>query len=302
MDEESVLEALDAARAYSGVPLDVLAAPGESVPEHPMLGVVDEGFEQVEQRALLREVIARTAGGRARDPAAAVRRQQDPDRDRRDRRRLADAGVAAGGPRPQTAAGEPRRPGTDGRAAPPPQLTAARQAGRLAVERGAGRRGEQQVEHDERGEQDRAAVAGPVGLEGEAVGHRDGQQLQHHDRGAGGRPQSQQPARPEGQQRRRRGPRGPRRTARDRGRWRCRRSSWRPGHRPRPSSATASRQTSTLAAASGRGTGSCWPLASPSPYPHCPFRPSVSAACATCLRRLVRGQAVPCATCVSWRW
>lgn len=59
VDEEVVLEALDAARAYSGVPLDVLAAPGETVPEHPMLGVVDEGFEQVEQRALLREVIAK---------------------------------------------------------------------------------------------------------------------------------------------------------------------------------------------------------------------------------------------------
>jgi RNA polymerase sigma-B factor len=59
IDEEAVLEALDAARAYSGVPLDVLAAPGETVPEHPMLGVVDEGYEQVEQRALLREVIAK---------------------------------------------------------------------------------------------------------------------------------------------------------------------------------------------------------------------------------------------------
>jgi RNA polymerase sigma-B factor len=59
VDEEIVLEALDAARAYSGVPLDVLAAPGETVPEHPMLGVLDEGFEQVEQRALLREVIAK---------------------------------------------------------------------------------------------------------------------------------------------------------------------------------------------------------------------------------------------------
>jgi len=59
VDEEAVLEALDAARAYSGVPLDVLAAPGESVPEHPMLGIIDAGFEQVEQRALLRDVIAK---------------------------------------------------------------------------------------------------------------------------------------------------------------------------------------------------------------------------------------------------
>jgi RNA polymerase sigma-B factor len=56
--EDAVLEALDAARAYSGVPLDVLAPPGESVPEHPILGVIDEGFEQVEQRAMLRDVIA----------------------------------------------------------------------------------------------------------------------------------------------------------------------------------------------------------------------------------------------------
>lgn len=58
-DEDAVVEALDAARGYSGVPLDVLAAPGETVPEHPMLGVVDEGYEQVEQRAVLRTAIAR---------------------------------------------------------------------------------------------------------------------------------------------------------------------------------------------------------------------------------------------------
>jgi RNA polymerase sigma-B factor len=56
--EDVVIEALDAARAYSGVPLDVLAPPGETVPEHPMLGMVDEGFEQVEQRAVLRDVIS----------------------------------------------------------------------------------------------------------------------------------------------------------------------------------------------------------------------------------------------------
>jgi RNA polymerase sigma-B factor len=58
-EEDTVLEALDAARAYSGVPLDVLAAPGETVPEHPMLGVLDEGYDQVEQRAMLREQIAK---------------------------------------------------------------------------------------------------------------------------------------------------------------------------------------------------------------------------------------------------
>ena len=57
VDEDAVIEALDAARAYSGVPLDILAAPGETVPEHPMLGVTEEGYEQVEQRALLRDGI-----------------------------------------------------------------------------------------------------------------------------------------------------------------------------------------------------------------------------------------------------
>ena len=58
VDEDAVIEAVDAARAYAGVPLEVLAPTGESAPEHPVLGVVDEGFEQVEQRALLHDVIA----------------------------------------------------------------------------------------------------------------------------------------------------------------------------------------------------------------------------------------------------
>ena len=58
VDEDAVVEALDAARAYAGVPLEVLTPPGETAPEHPVLGIVDEGFEQVEQRALLRDVIA----------------------------------------------------------------------------------------------------------------------------------------------------------------------------------------------------------------------------------------------------
>lgn len=56
--EDAVIEALDAARAYSGVPLEVLTPPGESAPDHPVLGMIDTGFEQVEQRELLREAIA----------------------------------------------------------------------------------------------------------------------------------------------------------------------------------------------------------------------------------------------------
>jgi RNA polymerase sigma-B factor len=58
VDEDAVIEALDAARAYAGVPLEILTPPGESAPEHPALGTVDAGYEQVEQRALLHEVIS----------------------------------------------------------------------------------------------------------------------------------------------------------------------------------------------------------------------------------------------------
>ena len=56
--------------------------PARRVPDHPIVGVIDEGLEQVEQRALLRDA-RRAARARAGDPAAALRRRQDPDRDRR---------------------------------------------------------------------------------------------------------------------------------------------------------------------------------------------------------------------------
>ena len=58
VEEDAVIEALDVARAYSGVPLDILTPPGEAAPEHPKLGFTDEAFEQVQQRELLRGVIA----------------------------------------------------------------------------------------------------------------------------------------------------------------------------------------------------------------------------------------------------
>ncbi|MGH8961280.1 MAG: SigB/SigF/SigG family RNA polymerase sigma factor [Jatrophihabitantaceae bacterium] len=58
VDEDAVVEALDAARAYAGVPLEVLTSPGESAPDHPVLGMIDTGYVQVEQRELLREIIA----------------------------------------------------------------------------------------------------------------------------------------------------------------------------------------------------------------------------------------------------
>lgn len=58
-EEDAVIEALDAARAYSGVPLEVLTPPGETAPEHPALGMTDAGFQQVEERQLLRDAIAK---------------------------------------------------------------------------------------------------------------------------------------------------------------------------------------------------------------------------------------------------
>jgi RNA polymerase sigma-B factor len=59
LEQDVVLEALDAARAYSGVPLDVLVPSGESVPDHPALGIAELGFDQVEDRSALRGAIAR---------------------------------------------------------------------------------------------------------------------------------------------------------------------------------------------------------------------------------------------------
>ena len=57
LEPDAVLEALEAARAYSAEPLDTLAAAGESEPEHPALRMTDAGFERVEQRQLLRTLI-----------------------------------------------------------------------------------------------------------------------------------------------------------------------------------------------------------------------------------------------------
>jgi RNA polymerase sigma-B factor len=55
--EDEVIEALDVARAYAGVPLEALTE-REGVPlESPLLSEVDEQLERVEQRAVLRPAI-----------------------------------------------------------------------------------------------------------------------------------------------------------------------------------------------------------------------------------------------------
>lgn len=55
--EEEVLEALDAARAYSATPLDVLTESGSGRADHPLLASIDDGLDRVEQRAVLRPAL-----------------------------------------------------------------------------------------------------------------------------------------------------------------------------------------------------------------------------------------------------
>jgi RNA polymerase sigma-B factor len=52
--EEDVVEALDAARAYTGVPLDALTDESGGSTADALLSQVDERFEQVERREMLR--------------------------------------------------------------------------------------------------------------------------------------------------------------------------------------------------------------------------------------------------------
>ncbi|SDJ31086.1 RNA polymerase, sigma 28 subunit, SigD/FliA/WhiG [Frankineae bacterium MT45] len=57
--EEEVLEALDAARAYSAAPLEVLTESGGGRSDHPLLATIDDGLDRVEQRAVLRPALDR---------------------------------------------------------------------------------------------------------------------------------------------------------------------------------------------------------------------------------------------------
>jgi RNA polymerase sigma-B factor len=52
--EEDIVEALDAARAYSGVPLDALTDADDGHAADALLAQVDDRFEQVERREMLR--------------------------------------------------------------------------------------------------------------------------------------------------------------------------------------------------------------------------------------------------------
>ena len=93
--EEDIVEALDAARGYSGVPLDALTDENHGGnAAQAMLAQLDERFEQVERREMLRPAMEALARARAPHPAAPLRGGQVADRDRHHRRCLPDAGLA----------------------------------------------------------------------------------------------------------------------------------------------------------------------------------------------------------------
>jgi RNA polymerase sigma-B factor len=55
---DDVIEALDVARGYAGVPLTALSADGGDPADNPIVGVDDEGLELVEARAVLGPMLA----------------------------------------------------------------------------------------------------------------------------------------------------------------------------------------------------------------------------------------------------
>ena len=55
--EDEVLEALEVAQAYAGLPLDNLTGTGADAADHPAVGQIDSGLEQVEHREQLRPML-----------------------------------------------------------------------------------------------------------------------------------------------------------------------------------------------------------------------------------------------------
>jgi RNA polymerase sigma-B factor len=54
---DEVMEALDVSRAYAGLPLESLAEAGRDPSDSPIVGMLDEGLDQVEARAVLRPAL-----------------------------------------------------------------------------------------------------------------------------------------------------------------------------------------------------------------------------------------------------
>ena len=95
---EQVLEALDAASAYTPAALDAPQPGGDGEGERTLgdtLGGDDAHYELVEIGEAIAPGVPGPARARAGDPEAALHRRPDPVRDRREDRRLPDARLAA---------------------------------------------------------------------------------------------------------------------------------------------------------------------------------------------------------------
>ncbi len=103
---EQVLEAMHASQGHHAVSLDASPAMGDGEEPAPLgerIGSQDIGLRDGRVRGLDRGCAGRDLRPRSRDPAPALRRGSDPERDRRAGGRLADARLAdsahhAGGP------------------------------------------------------------------------------------------------------------------------------------------------------------------------------------------------------------
>ena len=94
--EEAVLEALEASGAYRATSLQTPWGADEDGGETlgDAIGIEERGFALAEDRATIEHAHAGHHAARARGPAPALRRGPHAGRDRRARRRLADAGLA----------------------------------------------------------------------------------------------------------------------------------------------------------------------------------------------------------------
>ena len=97
ISEEEVLDGLQTAEAYDAISLDAPLQGDDdgAATRLESIGNDDDRLELVDDQATIFAAAQQSAAARARDPVPALRRGPDADRDRRPRRRLADAGLAA---------------------------------------------------------------------------------------------------------------------------------------------------------------------------------------------------------------
>ncbi len=106
LSTEEIIDALQAIQAYESLSLDAPRPGGtdEATSYGDAMGTEDERYELVELDATVSCSDGPNPAARARNPAHALCRGSDPDRDRRTRRHLADAGFASAAPVARSAA------------------------------------------------------------------------------------------------------------------------------------------------------------------------------------------------------